>query len=213
MAIVLDLSTFEEGLQSETMLLLSSFNWIVNNLPSPYDPADIKTLLEAGQPSTFTNEAFLQYLQRIYDLPIDDSSLTAIEKTIKNNIRVYIQATPNVDCCGAVTPSVGNNTVAFEKKIGTGTFEEVYKFVLDPDLDCDIFDIIVTITPSGGAPAPTVNPITLTNLGCVDGNREFAYFWQDYAADPSGFAYDTSADFRDKDGISIAVVADTSVHP
>ena len=213
MAIVLDLSTFEEGLQSETMLLLSSFNWIVNNLPSPYDPAVIKTLLEAGQPSTFTSEAFTQYLQRIYDLPIDNTALSAIEKTIKNNIREYIEPPAYLDCCGGDVPTTVNSVIGFEPRIGSATFEEDYLYKLTTDVDCAVYEIIVTITPSGGAPAPTINPVTLNNLGCIDGGRRFSKLWQDYVADPSGFSYDTSADFKDKDGVTIVILADSYVHP
>lgn len=209
----LDASVYLDGLEAETCLLLSSLQNIATLTP-PVTVASMRSQLETGQIQPFTTAAFDQYLTRLYGLPLDETVLTAAEITILQNIRDYLQPAPSWDCCGTATPAAGLITMAIYPRIGSGTFEYEIQAQCDPSVTCDLASIQMTITPTGGAPAPTVSPVTLDKLGCVGGSNVFTILWSDYAANPSGFTYDFSLDCQDSTGATLAVVAKTgNVYP
>jgi len=218
MAIVLQSSATEDGLQSETAFIESALLWIAN--PAVFAPpvlvADIRAALEAGQPVGYMVTAmFDQYLQRIYDLPIVDASLTLAERTILNNIREYLDPPPSLACCGSDLPSALNTSSGQNLRVGTGTFEYELQIKASADVTCAVDHVVVTITPGAGVPpAATVSPVTCNLLGCnSSGFTIFSKLWVDFVGSPVGGNYNLSADFKDSSGASLAVVPYAVVWP
>ena len=210
MAIVLQSSAVEDGLQSESALIESALLWITDvvTFPPPVLVSDIRTALEAGQPVGYmTTTAFNQYLQRIYDFPLVDASLSAGERTVLNNIREYLDPPPSFACCGADAPTLVNTSTTQNLRVGTASFE--YELVIKAlqTVTCAVDNVVVTITPAGPEPVALVNPVTCNLLGCVGDSTHFSKLWVDFGATPSGGSYDLSADFKDSTGASIVVLA------
>lgn len=222
MALVLQDAQFEDGLQSETMLLLSALEWIMDTtiFPNPFAVLDVKTALEANQaPNTFNTVDFDQYIQRLYDLPLKSASLTLSERTRLNIIREYLDPPPSVNLCDepGSTPAVGNTTLKAFERIGSATQEHELQVQFDPDVTCDVYEVEVTsVTPLGGAPAfSTGTPFSIFFLGAdFDINKAvYSYLWIDFAADPSGFSYDFALDVKDETGASLATYTETIAVP
>jgi hypothetical protein len=210
MAYVLQASQFAEGLQSYTALLLESIRQIT--LVSPFNIPDARTALELNQITTFSDAGFDQYLTELYSLDLDYSLLTAAEITVLNVIRAYLEPPPSFNCCGVDAPSILNYTKEFNDRVGSLTYEKELRLSLMDTVTCDVFSIEVTFTGTSvlpPSPALLVNPVTLTNLGCISGKSVYSYLWVDFASDPATRSYDLDIDFKDSTGASIVVVADS----
>ena len=206
MAYVLLPSQFLTGLQSNTALLLESLRQIT--LVSPFTIPAVKTALELNQVSTFDTQAFDTFLQELYDLELDQSLLTAAEKTVLNVIREYLQPQPSFNCCGSDTPTLASYIKEVNPRVGSLSFEKEFRLNLADTVTCDVFNILVTFVPVAAAPALTVNPVTLNPLGCVNGKSVYSYLWLDFVADPTGETYDLTIDFKDSTGASIVSIPD-----
>ena len=204
MAFVLQASQFVTGLQSQTALLLQSLRQIA--LVTPFNITAVKTALDLNQVSTFTNDAFKQFLLELYNLDLDYSSLTASEKTILNVIREYLDPAPALNCCGTDTPSAANSTKVFNTRVGTATFEKEARMELMDTVTCNVYSIELALAPVASAPAVSSSPITLKSLGCVGGKSIFSYLWLDFAADPATHSYDLTYSFKDSTGANLATV-------
>jgi len=206
MAYVLLPSQFLSGLQSNTALLLQSLRQIT--LVSPFNIPDCRTALELNQTTTFTDNAFDQFLQELYDLDLDQASLTAAEKTVLNVIRDYLEPAPSFNCCGTDTPTISSYVKEVNDRVGSATFEKEFRLNLADTVTCDVFNIEVTFLPVSPAPALTVNPVTLNSLGCIQGKSVYSYLWIDFVSSPAGQSYDLIIDFKDSTGASIVSIPD-----
>lgn len=206
MAYVLLSSQFLTGLQSNTALLLESLRQIT--LVSPFTIPACRTALELNQTTTFTNNAFDQFLHELYDLELDQASLTAAEKTVLNVIRDYLQPQPSFNCCGTDTPTLAAYTKEVNDKVGSATFEKEFRLKLADTVTCDVFNIEVTFNPVSPAPALTVSPVTLSSLGCVQGKSVYSKLWIDFVSTPAGQSYDLIVNFKDSTGASIVSIPD-----
>lgn len=207
MAYVLLASQFTEGLQSYSALLLESIRQIT--LVSPFNIPDARTALELNQITTFSDAGFDQYLTELYSLDIDETLLNAVEITVLNVIREYLQPPPSFNCCGVDVPSALNYTKVFNPRVGSASFEKELRADLFDTVTCDVFSIEVTFTPVGAAPALVVNPVSLGSLGCIGGKSVYSYLWVDFVADPVTESYDLNFDFKDSTGASIVIVPDS----
>jgi hypothetical protein len=207
MAYVLLASQFAEGLQSYTALLLDSIRQAT--LVSPFTVPAARTALELNQITTFSDAGFDQYLTEMYSLDLDYSLLNATEITVLNVIREYLQPAPSFNCCGVDAPSLLNFDANFWERVGSASFEREARVLLKDVVTCDVFNIELTFIPSGGAPALIVNPVTVSSLGCINGNNVYSFLWIDFVADPAGLAYDVDFDFKDSTGASIVIVSDS----
>ena len=85
MAIELQDSAAELNNQSESAFIQTALLWLTDpvTFPPPVSVANIRAALEAGsQPVGYMSDAgFNQYLQRIYDFPLIDASLSVAERT------------------------------------------------------------------------------------------------------------------------------------
>jgi hypothetical protein len=208
MAYVLQASQFAEGLQSYTALLLESMRQIT--LVSPFNIPDARTALELNQITTFSDAGFDQYLTELYSLDLDYASLTLAERTVINVIRAYLEPPPSFNCCGVDTPSLLNFTYEFNDRVGSATFEKEIRVMCMDTVTCDVFNIELTfgpVTPGPPVISP-VGPITLSNLGCINGKSVYSFLWVDFSFDPTGFTFDLDFDFKDSTGASIVLVSD-----
>ena len=204
MAYVLSATVLVAGTEAQAAALLAAYKHL-DTLATPVTEASIRADLETSQVQPFTNEGWTSFVYQMSNLPLDDSLLTAGQASIVNTFREVIAPDPALDCCGLVHPS--SFTSQAVKRIGTGTFEHEIIISLPIDTDCDIKSILVTLTPTGGAPAVTsTNPYTALFKGCNNNLRVFTFYWVTFAADPSGFTYDVNCDWKDADGISIPPV-------
>jgi hypothetical protein len=198
----LDSSVYLDGLESDACLRLSSLQNIATITP-PITVAAMRSQLETGQIQPFTDAGFDQYLGWLYSLNVDNASLTAGERTILQNIREYLEPSPSLACCGVDNPTIGNSGLNVYPRVGSATFENELQVSYEPTVTCDIATTDVTITPTGGAPAASVSPVTCNLLGCVDGFFVFSKLFIDFVGDPSGFTYDFTIDAKDSGGVTI----------
>ena len=221
MAIVLQSSTLVEDRQRLTICPLASLLWIMDLtvFPNPFDVLDIKTALEAGQPGTFDEDVFKNYLLELFSLPIDTVSLSADELSRYNQIREYLEVDINAACCtiGGDTPSVSNTVAKLIKNVSSATFEHELRFEFDLDVTCDVFEVEVSsINPDVGAPALTpAAPYSVFSAGCDTSTAKhvFSKIYVDAAADPSGFNYGFDIDIKDKNGGVLASITVSALAP
>ncbi len=204
MAYVLTTSQFNSGLQQNSCKLLQSLRHITE--VSPFIIADVRIQLETGQIQPFTDDAFRDFLTELYNLELDYTSLSASEITVMNVIREFISPLPSSACCGADVPTLLNTTQVYNDRIGSASFEKEARIELDDTVTCDVFDIEVAWTPTGGAPALISTVNILNQLGCVNNKNVFSFLWLDFVADPTGFTYNVDINLRDDVSGSIAVL-------
>ena len=196
-------TVFLDGLESESALLLSALQNIAALTP-PVAVASMRSQLETGQLQPFTDAGFNQYITRCYGLPLDNSALTAAERTILQNIREYISPAPSLSCCGVETPSIALTSIVAYPRIGTATFEHELQVVFDSEVTCDVSSVEVTLTPLAAAPAATVSPVTCLLLGCYDSSAVYSFLFVDFIDVVSGKSYDLALDVKDSAGVSLA---------
>jgi hypothetical protein len=208
MAYVILNSQFNSGLQQYSILLLESLKKI--SQISPFNIVDVRTEIELNQTQPFTDDAFLKFLSELYNLEIDYTLLTAAETTVLNVIREYIQPVPSLACCGSDVPDLFNTVIEYNLKIGTLTFEHETRINLTDQVTCDVFDIVVTITPQIGSPLIVGTATNTLNLiGCINNESVYSYLWIDFVTDPSGFTYDIQIELRDSSSSTIALLNTT----
>ena len=200
MAYVLTASQFAAGLQQNSAKLLQSLRHITE--VSPFNIPDVRIQLELNQIQPFSDSAFRSFLSELYNLEIDFSLLTPTELTAVNVIREFLDPPPTLACCGTAPPTLLNTTQVYNARIGSASFEKEARM----ELDSDVFDIEMTWTPIGGAPAILVTVNILNQLGCISNKNTFSYLWIDFAADPTGFTYNVDISLRDSTTASIALL-------
>ncbi len=210
MAFVLLNSQFEEGLQRQSQLLLSSIRWIAD--VNPFSIALVRVALETDQIQAFTDSEFDAFLREVYSLDIDTSLLTNLERTVLNEIREFLDPPPNLVCCGSDAPTALNTEHLFFPKENSLTFEFEAQMVCDPEVTCDVKSVELTISAQAAGPPPTSSTFTLNTIGCVNGKQIFSKLWLDFTGAPTGETYDISYDFLDSESGVIATIADTIIY-
>ena len=184
-------------------------------LTPPITLTDMRNELEASQPVGYISDNdWASFLSDLGNLSLDYPFLNATERGVLNTIRQEINPTPQLACCGAVTPSSGDGLTSIQGYYLTGStspWEYTIELRLDSSIDCDIKQIDVQLI---GAPAVTsANPFTLYFDRCdVIGGVQYQIFsisFITFGADPAGNNYDVNLDFKDGDGISLAAYAAT----
>ncbi len=204
MSYVLTTSQFNSGLQQNSCKLLNSLRYI--SQVSPFNIPDVRIQLELNQIQPFTDDAFRDFLTELYNIELDYTALTPSEITVLNVIREFISPLPSSACCGADVPTLLNTTQVYNDRVGSLSFEKEARIELDDTVTCDVFDIEVAWTPTGGAPALISAVNILNQLGCVNNKNVFSFLWIDFVADPTGFTYNVDINLRDDVGGSIAVL-------
>ncbi len=204
MAYVLTTSQFNSGLQQNSCKLLNSLRYI--SQVSPFNIPDVRIQLELNQIQPFTDDAFRDFLTELYNIELDYTALTPSEITVLNVIREFISPLPSSACCGADVPTLLNTTQVYNDRIGSASFEKEARIEFDDTVTCDVFDIEMTWTPTGGAPALISAVNILNQLGCVNNKNVFSFLWIDFVADPTGFTYNVDINLRDDVSGSIAVL-------
>jgi hypothetical protein len=173
---------------------------------SPFNIPDVRIQLELNQIQPFTDDAFRDFLTELYNIELDYTALTPSEITVLNVIREFISPPPSSACCGSDVPTLLNTTQVYNDRIGSASFEKEATIEFEDTVTCDVFDIEMTWTPTGGAPALISNVNILNQLGCFSGKNIYSYLWIDFVADPTGFTYNVDINIRDSLGVSIAVL-------
>ena len=172
MAYVLTASQFAAGLQQNSAKLLQSLRHITE--VSPFNIPDVRIQLELNQIQPFSDSAFRSFLSELYNLEIDFSLLTPTELTVVNVIREFLDPPPTLACCGTEIPTLLNTAQVYNDRIGSASFEKEARMELDSDVTCDVFDIEMTWSPTGGAPAILVTVNILNQLGCQTSHHQAA---------------------------------------
>ena len=158
MAFVLTASQFDKGLQSYSALLLESLRQI--SVVSPFTIANVKTALDSGQIQPFDTAGFDQFLNELYSLDLDYSSLTLAERTALNVIREYLDPPAQATCCGSDAPALSNMVPVFYERVVSASFEYEMQIQLDFSVTCDVYDIEVLFGPLVPTdPLPLVSPV------------------------------------------------------
>ena len=210
MAIVLLPSQQIVGIQTESQFCLAALLWICDTavFPDPFTVADVKAALDAGQPAPFATANFNQFLSNIWNLNLDTTALTLSERTRLNLIFEYLSPSPQSFCSGAGVPTLLNTTMANYPRIGTATHQNELQVLFNFAVDSNVYQVkCATVTPNGGAPAPTATPINFFFKEC-DSNinkRVFTKLWIDFPSSPVGglFSYDFSLQVKDA---SLAII-------
>lgn len=219
MAIILQSAEFEKGLESNTALLESALQWIMNpaTFVPPVTVAFIRTVLEVGQPilpdgraRTYTDAGFRQYIQRLYDVLLDTTSLDAGNISILNEFREFLQPPPRLGCCveSGDAPAIGNTSIKANVRVGdVVTFKHEIQVRYPATITCDIAKVEITaITPTDGGPETTQGlPIDCLPFGCEIGTNTnvFSFLYATWATSPSGKAYDFTLQPKDLDDNNI----------
>lgn len=203
MAFVLTSSQFQSGLQSYSALLLESLRQIAT--VSPFTIPNVKTALDSGQIQPFDTAGFDQFLNELFSLDLDYSSLTLTERTVLNVIREYLDPPAQATCCGATAPDIANTVPVFYQRVGSATFEYEAQIQLDFDVTCDVYDIELSLAPVVPTdPLPIVSPVICKFYKC-DTKALYSYLWVDFTGDPSGKTYDITMQPRDSVGANIGL--------
>lgn len=208
MAFVLTSSQFDSGLQSYSALLLESLRQI--SLVSPFTIANVKTALDSGQIQPFDTAGFDQFLNELYSLDLDYSSLTLAERTALNVIREYLDPPAQATCCGSDVPTLLNVVSIFYQRVGSATFEYEAQLQLDDSVTCDVYDLQLAISPQVGSPAVVSSPVICNFFQCQSTKAIYSYLWVDFASDPTGFGYDIEILPRDSTGTPVVPVLITT---
>lgn len=207
------------GIQTESQFCLAFLLWMMDTaiFPNPFTIADVKTALDSGQPAAFETANFKQVLSNCLNMNLDTTLLSATERTRLNLIFEYLNPAPSSYCGGIDVPTLLNTSMATYKRIGSATFEYELQTLFSFDVDNAVYQVKVTsVTPNGGAPAPTTpTPINLFFKQC-DSNiskRIFTKLWIDFATTPvgGGFNYDFAIDIVDVNATLIASLTITGV--
>ena len=201
MAFVLTSSQFDSGLQSYSALLLESLRQI--SVVSPFTIANVKTALDSGQIQPFDTAGFDQFLNEIYSLDLDYTSLTLAERTALNVIREYLDPPAQATCCGSDVPTLLNVVPIFYQRVGSATFEYEAQLQLDDSVTCDVYDLELSISPQVGSPAVIASPVICNFFQCQSTKAIYSYLWVDFASDPTGFGYDVEILPRDSAGTPV----------
>jgi hypothetical protein len=203
MAFVLTSSQFDSGLQSYSALLLESLRQI--SVVSPFTIANVKTALDSGQIQPFDTAGFDQFLNEIYSLDLDYTSLTLAERTALNVIREYLDPPAQATCCGSDIPDPSNMVPVFYERVGSASFEYEMQIQLDFSVTCDVYDIEVSFAPLVPTdPNPLVSPVICKFFKC-DTKAIYSYLWADFTGSPTGKTYSVTIQPRDSTGANIGL--------
>jgi len=177
----------------------------------PVSETDMRNELEASQLAGFITDAgWAQLVGILVALQVDESSLTAAERSVINVLRTVVAPPAFLACCttSGATPanSDGLTSLVGYARTGSFTFEHEIEMQLSGTYTCDIVSVDVDITPTGGAPAITsTNPFNVTPKSCtVAGDSLYNYLWATFASNPAGGSYDVIYTYLDADGATVA---------
>lgn len=209
MAFELQLSNFVAGLESDAAKSQGTLQFLAG-LATPTTEAVMRTAMELGQPQPYSNAGWLALMSQLSNLDLDETALTAQERSVINTIRQVVTPDPKFQCCtdSGIVPSNGDGltTLTGFARVGSVTFEHEIQLKLDNSLTCDIQSCEITLTPIGIAPAVTsANPFAIYFSNC-DANADsiYKFLWATFAADPAGKSYTIDYNFLDADAIAIA---------
>lgn len=191
------------GIQTESQFCLAFLLWIMDTtvFPNPFTIANVKAALDSGQPAAWETANFKQVLSNCLNMNLDTTVLNATERTRLNLIFEYLNPAPQSYCSGIDFPATLNTSIATYERIGSATFEYEVQVLFDFAVTGDVYTVKATITPNGGAPAPTTNPVDFYFKQC-DSNinkRVFTKLWLDFPSSPVGlgYSYDFSLEVKD----------------
>lgn len=205
MAYVLTAAVQAKGIEQESIKLLAAYNYLATLTP-PITETLMRTTLEAGQPSTFDDESWDNFANKMSNLGLDNASLTLVERSVVNTFREIQSPDPRTACCGIVIPSSGDGLSSIEgyQKSGTTTDYEI-QLTLSDTYSCSIKQVEVNLTPVGLAPAVTgTNPFAVNFWQCDTTGAIYSFLYQTFAADPTGFSYTVDLNYVDPDGAATA---------
>jgi hypothetical protein len=216
MAFELQLSNFVAGLESDAAKSQGTLQFLAG-LATPTTEAVMRTAMELGQPLTpdgraspYTDAGWLALMSQLSNLDLDETALTAQERSVINTIRQVVTPDPKTKCCtdSGIVPSNGDGltTLTGFARVGSATFEHEIQLKLDNSLTCDVQSCEITLTPIGIAPAVTsTNPFAINFSNCdANGDSIYKFLWATFAADPAGESYTIDYNFLDADALAIA---------
>ncbi|RLI35949.1 hypothetical protein DRO66_06565 [Candidatus Bathyarchaeota archaeon] len=207
MAFKLALTTFNSGLEGQYACLLGNFQNFATITP-PVTEAAMRSKLETGQFQAFSNDGWLSFVAQMSACPLDESVLTAAERSIVNTLRFIIAPPPQTACCDSTIPAMsdGLSAMAGYPRTGSVTFEHEIEVKFAPTYSCSIKSLEVTLTPVAAEPVVTsAQPFTTTFKSCDAGQSSlFSNLGVTFAADPSGGSYNILYTYKDSNGLVIA---------
>jgi hypothetical protein len=207
MAFKLALVNYTAGLEANATKELATYKHF-NSLAPPVTEAVMRADLETGQFQPFSNDGWLAFMTQMANVSLDNTALTAAERTIVNTIRSVVSPSPEFDCCGVVAVTEALTAVNAYDMVGYPNFQHEFELRLDGTLDCAYRSVEVTLAVIGGAPAITsANPFIVYFKECSSGFKLLSDIAIQFAGDPAGTSYDVVLlDFLDVDGISITTI-------
>lgn len=204
MAFELAAALFTQGTEPTAIKELATLKHLVT-LTAPVTAADMRTDMETSQSQTFSNEGWDAFMAQMAALNLVTSALTAIEQSIVNEIRSYVNPPPGYDCCGVVVPTAVNTSATVQPLLNSATWQHAIQVKLSSDTDCNVKSVDITLTGTPATlPTPTVKCLF---EGCETAGRIFKYYYTTYASDPTGVIYTVNVDCKDADDVSITSFA------
>jgi hypothetical protein len=207
MAFKLALTTFTSGLEAQSAQLLGTYQ-IFDTIAPPVTEAAMRSQLETGQFQAFSNDGWNNLMGQMSALPLDESALTAAQRSIVNTIRAVVAPPAQLQCCDSTTPSMGDGLTSAlgYARTGSATWEHEVEVRLASSLTCDIKSVEVGLTPIGLAPLVTsANPVITTFADCTSGGgSNFSKVWTTFATDPTGESYTIVYTFKDSNALTLA---------
>lgn len=201
MAFKLTLANFTAGLEADAAKTQLSLQFFAG-LTTPTTEAVMRAAAELLQLQAYSNEGWLDLMSQLANISIDESVLTAQERSVMNVIRSVQQPSPSLDICGVVPVVTGLTSMAFRPFVGSLTWQHQIEVKLDPSTTCDIKSVDVTLV---GAPASIPVTFKCTFDKATAAGRIFSRVWIAFGANPSGNNYTISLDFKDENDLSIDV--------
>ena len=207
MAFELLAPNFTAGLEADVAKTQATLQFLAS-LATPTTETVMRTAMELGQIQPYSNDGWNALMGQLSNVTLNETALTAQERSIINVIRQVVTPDPSLDCCGVAVPVSALTVISAYPWVGSATWQHQLELKLLDTTDCNVKSVTVAMTPIGIAPAITsANPATVTFKRCYQDGRFFSFFYMTFATDPTGESYSLVLDFLDADGISITSFA------
>ena len=179
---------------------------------SPFSVSQAKTDIETNQSTTFSTDAWDEFLKALYDMQggdLDLTQLTATEQDIFNQLREYLAPAAFKSYCADADPVAGSVTLSAIEKAGSGSLQYEMRVQFDEPFKCSIVKVEATQTAGSLTPSNIPDMALIGPFG--DGNT-YAGLWLTFGDIPTGtgtYSYDLV--FKDADDVVVGSTINKSI--
>ena len=159
---------------------------------SPFSVSQAKTDIETSQTTTFSAEAWNEFLKALYDMQggdLDLTQLTAAEQDIFNQLREHLTPAPFLSYCADEDPTAGLVTLSATQNLNS-TLQYEMRVQFNEPFKCSI--VKVEATQTAGSLTPSNVP-DLALIGPLGTGNTYSGLWLTFGDSPAGtgtYSYD-----------------------